>query len=202
MAANAKRITQNSGGASERSGSERRCRGPVRKRITKNQSGALERSGSERRRRSPVRKTDLQKPWWSLRAQWQPTQKGSLKTQAAPQSSAAASEGVAAPRAKRITKNQSGALERSGSERRRRSPVRKTDLQKPRRSLRAQWQPTQKGSLKTQAAPQSAVAASEGVAAPCAKRITKNQSDALERSGSKRRRRSPARKTDLPKPWR
>ena len=110
------------------------------KRITKNQSGALERSGSERRCRSPVRKTDLQKPWRSLRAQWQPTQKGSLKTQAAPQSAAAASEGVAAPCAKRITKNQSGALERSGSERRRRSPVRKTDLQKPWWSLRAKWQ--------------------------------------------------------------
>ena len=45
-----------------------------------------------------------------------------------------------------------------------------------------------KGSVKTQAAPQSAAAASESVAAPCAKRITKNQSGALERSGSERRR--------------
>ena len=124
---------------------EIRCKfehfGPQKsKRITENQSGALERSGSERRRRSPVRKTDLQKPWRSPRAQRQRTQKGSLETKAAPQSAAAASEGVAAPCAKRITKNQSGALERSGSERRRRSPVRKTDLQKPWRSLRAKWQ--------------------------------------------------------------
>ena len=52
--------------------------------------------------------------------------KGSLKTKAAPQSAAAASEGVAAPCAKKITKNQSGAF-----------PVRKTDLQKLWRSLRA-----------------------------------------------------------------
>ena len=92
-------------------------------------------------------------------------------------SAAAASEGVAAPCAKWITKNQSGALERSGSERRRRSPVRKTDLPKPWRCLRVQQQRAHKGSLKTKAAPH-------------------------ERSGSERRRRGRECKKDREKPKR